>query len=151
EVEPVLADALAAPGVDERFAGPRGVALRGRAKRQPPGSADDVEAQRAAQRSRDVRRIARALTDRQSVEKLDPLAIRGLVASNQERVGSTAMDRYRIEELAPEILVGVAEPELAGRYIDEAVGDLRGARQSRVDLTAFAGRELEGLHHLRIA
>ena len=67
------------------------------------------------------------------------------MAGDQERVGVTAVDRHGVEELRPQILVGVAEPELAGRYVDEVGRNRRRAGKAQVDLAALAALELEGV------
>ena len=47
----------------------------------------------------------------QVVQKGDPLAEGGLLAGDQIGVRPALVDRYRIEELRPELFVGVTKPE----------------------------------------
>ena len=54
-----------------------------------------------------------------------------------------AVDRHVSRNFVRSCSSRVAEPELAGRYVDEAVRDRRRARQAQVDLDALAALELE--------
>ena len=92
----------------------------------------------------DMGEAHRSLLGRQRLQVGDPVPVRGLVSSHEERLGGSGADGRRVQERRPEGLVSFAEQEPPERDVDEARRDLGVVWNPQRRRQGFAAREHKG-------